>query len=121
MVSSVRAKIKQTCLFISDSRVYFRLARHPARGPAFRPCVRRHRVSWAPPSHMFRSHSILTKHGVRICSSCGYFTVTRVRKLKDACQGNLSKARKSDLNNWAIDLPPNGLDRWPVFPPGASR
>ncbi len=68
-----------------------------------------------------RSHSILEKNGVRICSSCGYFTVTRVRKLKDACQGNLSKARKSDLNNWAIDLPPNGLDRWPVFPPGASR
>ncbi len=62
------------------------------------------------------SHTNLRKSG--ICSSCGYYTVRRVIRLKEAGRGILTKARKDDSANWAIDIPPKGISRWPVFPPG---
>ena len=47
--------------------------------------------------------------------------MTRVKMLKEECRGILNKARKNDLDNWAIDLPPKGVAKWPLFPPGADR
>ena len=63
------------------------------------------------------SHTILRKHGIRICRRCRYYIVRRVINLKKACRGILNKARRDDLAKWAIDIPPKGVSRWPVFPP----
>jgi hypothetical protein len=60
------------------------------------------------------SHAMAHSRGVRICHTCGFYTVKRLVKLAQPCSGQAQGLQKADLERWSQGLPPKAVHTWPL-------
>jgi hypothetical protein len=60
------------------------------------------------------SHHMAIRQGVRMCLTCGFYSVKRVVKLLSPCPGQATGVQKADLERWERGLPPKQVSTWPL-------